>query len=183
SLAEKDRSKNEGEAKADDVDASHRFLLNSQAYLEVEPSRKLEGSRTARAKNWIDPVGRLPKKQSGGGKGGRPGRCWAPATRFKCAAVSGQVRNIKDVEPFTNQHEPDPLGYGDTPRQTEIVCKEAISGGEFVRQDNVGQRTADSIALRAFRNVFQRDVCRRRKGSIVLGHQPPDVIDVEAVAK
>src|SRR5262245_1770787 len=157
---------------------------------ETDPRGQLEGARATRAEDRTDPVIGLPKSKLTLVRGTTGCALWIGLSRryrtnvsVQRAAVTGQVRNVEDVEALSDQIEPDLFSNPDASRHAQVVREEAVVILEFVRQNDVRQRRPDGVTLWANRNARQRRVFGRRKRGVVLIHQHPDFISIQVVAE
>src|SRR5215475_3757624 len=141
-----------------------RYFHCIRALSKTEPRGHLEGARAARAKNRIDTSGGLAEIKIrittrcflwiriGWCRQGRRDRT---NITVQCAAITGQVRNVENIEAFSNQIESDLFTYPYASCHTQIVREKTVVTLEFRRQNDERQRRSHSVPLRTLRNIAQ----------------------------
>ena len=102
---------------------------------ETEPCGQLEGARATSAKDRTDPVIGLPKSKLILVRGTTGCALWIGLTRrgrtnvsVQRAAITGQVRNVEDIETFHDQIEPGLFAFISVPI-TPNASRQALRAG------------------------------------------------------
>ena len=148
--------------------------------LEGQPCGYLERPWSARSKDRIDPASGLTETEIRVATS----RCrGGPNPLIQRTAKASQVSNVEDVETLRDQIEPEVFTNPDDARQSEIVCDEAVTKGEFVRQDDIRERGADDIAVQALGNLSKRRVLWGWVLGVVKSHEFPDAVGVDVMTE